>query len=164
LFLNTVAGNKATCTQHKIQGADKARFLYRKIGHRSEQDYNEILENNLIGNRPVTSDAKRAQQIYGPEIATPQGKMVKHQNKGIPNYQPILIPAPIITKYKNIRIFMDIFWVNGSPFFHTILQWIKFRTVSPITNQSKRTLLMEARVVINMYETRGFNIARFKAD
>jgi hypothetical protein len=72
----------------------------------------------LIQNCPVTSDdAKRALQIYGPDLATLKGKTVKKQTKGIPNYQPIQIPAPIIAKYSNIQLFMDIFWVNGSPFF-----------------------------------------------
>jgi hypothetical protein len=59
---------------------------------------------------------------------------------------------------------VDIFWVNGSSFFHTISQWIKFRTVAPIKNRTKRTLLLEAQAVINMYEARGFNITRVEAD
>jgi hypothetical protein len=33
LFLNTVAGNKGNYTRRKIEGADKARALYKKIGH-----------------------------------------------------------------------------------------------------------------------------------
>jgi hypothetical protein len=117
ICLNTVAGNKASLTRLEIEGADKARTLYRKIGHPAEQEYNEILDNNSIRNCPVTSDdARRALHIYGPELTAIKGKTVKKQNKGIPNYLPIQIPAPIIEKYKNIRIFMDIFWVNGSPF------------------------------------------------
>jgi hypothetical protein len=101
---------------------------------------------------------------YGPDIATLKGKTVKHQNRGIPDYHQIRITAPIVTKYSTIRLYMDIFWVNGNPFFHTISQWIKFRTVAPITNRNKRTLLMEAKAVINLYETRGFTISRIEAD
>jgi hypothetical protein len=119
-FLNTVAGNKANLTRREIEGADRARTLYRKIGHPAEQEYNEILDNNSIRNCPVTSDnARRALHIYGPELATVKSKTVKKQNKGIPNYLPIQILAPIIAKYKDIRIFMDILWVNGSPHFST---------------------------------------------
>jgi hypothetical protein len=165
LFLNTVASNKAAYTQRKIEGADKARALYRKLGHPSEAVFQKISQNNFIRNCPVTSDnAKRALIIYGPDIATLKGKTTKHQNRGIPNYQPIQIPAPIISKYNTIRLFMDIFGVNGNPFFHTISQWIKFRTIAPINNRSKKTLLMEAKAVINMYETCGFNISRIEAD
>jgi hypothetical protein len=118
LFLLTVAGNKASFTRREIEGADKARALYRKIGPPSEKDFNDILDNQLIRNCPVTSDdAKRAVQIYGPAINVLKGKNVKKQNKGIKNYQPIQIPAPIIQKYRDLRIFMDIVFVNGTPFF-----------------------------------------------
>jgi hypothetical protein len=153
LFLNTVAENKATYTRREIEGADQARALYKKIGRPSEQEFLKILQNNLIRNCPVTpEDAKRALLIYGPDIATLKGKTVKRQNRGIPNYQAVQIPDPIIDKYRDLRLFIDIFWVHGSPYFHTISQWIKFRTVAPINNRTKRTLLMETQAVINMYE------------
>jgi hypothetical protein len=165
LFLNTVAGNKATYTQREIEGADKARALYRKLVRPSEQEFSNILQNGLIRNCPLTADdAKRALHIYGPDIKTLQGKTVKRQNGGIPDYRPIRIPAPIIAKYNTIRLFMDIFWVNGSPYFHTISQHIKFRTVAAINNRQKRTLLMEARAAIHLYEARGFTISRVEAD
>jgi hypothetical protein len=68
LFLNTVAANKATYTRREIEGADKARALYKKIGRPSEQEFSKILNNNLIRNCPVTpEDAKRALIIYGPK-------------------------------------------------------------------------------------------------
>jgi hypothetical protein len=165
LFLNTVAGNKGKYTQHEIQGADKARALYKKIGRPSEQAFSDILKNNLIRNCPVTpDDARRALEIYGPDIATLKGKTVKKQNKGIPNYQAVLIPAPIIEQYNDVRLFIDIFWVNGHAYFHTISEWIKFRTVAPINNRSTRTLLMETKAVIRLYETRGFIVTRVEGD
>jgi hypothetical protein len=69
LFLNTVAANKLTYTRRKIEGADKARALYKKIGRPSEKDFTEILEHNLIQNCPVTpDDARRALKIYGPTL------------------------------------------------------------------------------------------------
>ena len=136
LFLNTVEDNKRQYTRREIEGADKARDLYRKIGRPSEKEFNDILQNNLIRNCPITSDdAKRALRIYGPDIATLKGKTVKKQNTGIPNYQAVQIPAPIIAQYTDVRLFIDIFWVNGSPYFHTISEWIKFRTVA----QSQRS-------------------------
>jgi hypothetical protein len=72
--------------------------------------FQDLLQNNLIRNCPITyEDAKRALHIYGPDIATLKGKTVKRQNKGIPTYQPIMMPAPIIQQYKNLRLFIDIF-------------------------------------------------------
>jgi hypothetical protein len=141
------------------------REQYKKIGRPSEKEFNDILQNNLICNCPVTSDnAKRALKIYGPDVATLKGKTVKKQNRGIPNYQAVQIPAPVIAQYNNVRLFVDIFWVNKSPYFHTILEWIKFCTVSAISNRYKRTLLMETKAVTNMYETRGFNVTRIEGN
>ncbi len=165
LFLNTVAGNKGEYTRGEIQGADRARELYRKILRPSQQEYTEILQNNLIRNCPVTSDdAKRALKIYGPDEARLKGNTVKKQNSAIPNYQAVRIPAPIIAKYSNVQLFIDIFWVNGHPYFHTISEWIKFRTVAAINNRSKRTLISETQAVIRLYESRGFTVTRVKGD
>jgi hypothetical protein len=64
LFLNTVADNQSMYTRREIEGADRARALYKKIGRPSEQEFTEILQNNLIRNCPVTpNDAKRALNI-----------------------------------------------------------------------------------------------------
>jgi hypothetical protein len=165
LFLNTVAENKGNSTRREIEGANRAQALYKKIGRPSEKEFTDILQNNLIRNCPVTSDdAKRALEIYGPDVATLKGITVKKQKRGILNYQAVQIRAPIIAQYNNVRLFVDIFWVNRRPYFHTILEWTKFRTVVAINNRYKRTLLMETKVVTNMYETRGFNVTRIKGD
>jgi hypothetical protein len=164
LFLNTVAGQKARYTRRKIEGVDTARALYQKLGHPSEQVSNKILQESMIRNCPLTSDdAKRALQIYGRNVATLKGKTVKQKKRGTSNYQPIGIPAPIVEKYNKPRLFMDILSVNGRPYFHTISQWIKLCTVAPIPNRYKRTVLLEAKAVINKYKARGFTISRIEA-
>jgi hypothetical protein len=126
--------------------------------------YDDVLQNNRARNCPFTNDdSKRALNIWGPVVRSLEGKMAKQQNKGIPNCQPALMPAPIIAKHKRIRLFMDIFWVNGSPCFHTTSEFVKFRTVAAIPNRQKRTLLMEAKAITNMCETRTFEMSRVEA-
>jgi hypothetical protein len=119
----------------------------------------------LIRNCSLNPDnTRRALKIYGPNIATLKGKTVKKQNRAILNYQAVTIRAPIIAQYNKVRLFIDIFWVNGSPYFHTILEWIKFRTVAPINNRIRRTLPYKTKAIINLYETRGFTITRVEGD
>jgi hypothetical protein len=36
--------------------------------------------------------------------------------------------------------------------------------VAPINNQIRQTLLLEAKAIINLYETRGFTITRVEGD
>jgi hypothetical protein len=129
------------------------------LGRPSEDNYTDILDNSQIRSCPITTnDAHRALKIYGPDVATLEGKSVQKQNNSIPNHQTIKIPAPIIVHYNDVRLFFDIFLVNGAPYFHTILEWIKFCTVAPINNQSKQTLHMETQTAINLYRLRGFNV------
>ena len=124
-----------------------------------------FLQEGLIRNCPVTpDDARRALAIYGPDVATLKGKTVKKQNRGIPNYQAIAVPAPLIQQYNKIRLFIDIFWVNGRPFFHTISEWIKYRTVNAIDDRSQRTLRTEIQSILNLYEARGFDVTRIEGD
>jgi len=59
---------------------------------------------------------------------------------------------------------MDIFYVNGNPFFHTISRLIDFRTVATIPSRSKTVLLRETKAVLNMYEARGYNVPDINAD
>lgn len=119
MFLTTVPGNKVEYTKREVEGADEARILYRKLGHPSEEFFQHMLKNNLIRNCPVTlDDPQRAFNIYGPHITTLKGKTVKKQNSVIPNYKPDSIPAPIIAKHKNIRLFVDIFCMQNTFFPH----------------------------------------------
>ena len=157
--------NKDQYTRREVDDAEKARRLYRKIGNPSEQEFSDLLKDIRIWNCPLTpDDAHRALHIWGTAVQTLEGKMTKQQNKGIPNYKPILIPAPIIAKYNTIRLFIDIFWVNGSPYFHTISEYFKFRTVAAIKNRTKNTLLMETKAILTLYATRSFTISRIEWD
>ena len=58
----------------------------------------------------------------------------------------------------------DIFYVQGDPFFHTISRKVQFRTVAPLLNRNKATLLREIKPVLAMYKPRGFNISDLHAD
>ena len=59
---------------------------------------------------------------------------------------------------------MDIFYVQGHPFFQTISRKVQFRTVAPVLNRNKATLLREIKPVLAMYKSRGFNISDLHAD
>jgi len=74
------------------------------------------------------------------------------------------IPAIIREKHQNITLCMDIFYVNGNPFFTTILRKIDFRTVATITSRTKAILLRETKALTLLYETQGFKIPDIHAD
>jgi len=59
---------------------------------------------------------------------------------------------------------MDIFYIQGHPFFHTISRKAQFRTVAPVLNRNKATLLREIKPVLAMYTSRRFNISDLHAN
>jgi hypothetical protein len=61
-------------------------------------------------------------------------------------------------------MFIDIFFVNGRAYIHTIAEYIKFQTVSNIPNRKANTLQTEIGAVLDLYHARGFQINRIDAD
>lgn len=165
VFLDLVEENKNLYTARQIEGANKARALYRKLVYPSQQYFEYMLRHNKIRNCPVTcEDAQRAIAIFGPSVAGLQGKTVNRGSTHVESFVPERIPAIIRERHPNITMCMDIFYVNGNPFFTTISRKINFRTVASIPSRSKAILLRETRVVKTLYETQGFNVPDIHAD
>jgi hypothetical protein len=164
-LLNTVSRNKSLFTRREIEGADKARTLYQQLGRPSERFFQKILSQRLINNCPITADdAKRALAIYGPDLATLKGKTTRKNGEHIPGANPIPLPDYIVEHHADVTLCIDIFFVQGQRFFHTISRKIKFRTVNPVTSLTKATLIENTMAVINAHRQRGFNVSTIHAD
>ena len=81
-----------------------------------------MLSNNLLWNCPVTvADAKRAVHIYGTDVADLKGNTKKqHKGSALSGFNPTPIPDHITKVHKNITLGIDLFYVQGMPFLHTI--------------------------------------------
>ena len=161
LFLHSATGY----SPREVEGADRARTLYRQLGRPSQRDFLDALANNVVQNCPVTpEDAKRALKIYGPDPATIKGKTVKRPTPAAPQVVPTDIPTKIKNEHRRVTICADNFYVQGHIFCHTISKHLHFRTVAAISNRRKATLEKEIKDVINMYHARGFEVTDFHAD
>ena len=77
--VTTIADNHAVFTHRELEGADRARQLYRTIRHPSQRKFETILDHGSILNCPVTkADTQRANIIYGPDLAYLKGKTTEH--------------------------------------------------------------------------------------
>jgi len=164
-FIVTVAGNKDHFHRHKIKGANQAHALYTMIGRPLQQQFEFILNNNLIKNCPVTiDDAQRALLIYGPAIPAIKGKAVK----GDPVHAPTTVPAnilmPILSEHGNVTLCVDFFFVQGLPFFHTVSRKLKFHMVSAVKNLKRDTMLVEINHALKLYQAKGFNMVDIHSD
>ena len=164
-FVQTVANNKKLYHKREIEGANKARELYIRLGRPSQHQFQKMLANNMIPDCPITADdARRAIRIYGPDVATLKGKTTKTKGNRHPTFEPVELPAYITERHKKITISQDIFYVQGIPFFHTISKKVQFRTAAVLPNRKKETLLKETKSVINLYQHRGFQVMDIHAD
>ena len=165
-FLTTVESRKKEFSPRERQLAADARAFSRTIGRPSQAELEFILANNLVLNCPVTvDDAKRAFYIWGPDIATVKGTTRRGKAAAhIPDYRAVPIPSPILEFHRDVILCADFFFVQGLPFYHSISRDIGYRTVSPVSDLTKATILAETKKVVQVYRARGFVVQAMHAD
>lgn len=164
-LVQTVENNKSLFHRREIEAADKARELYVKLGRPSQKHFEFLLRNKLITDCPLTADnAKRAVEIYGPDIGALNGKMKNRKAAHVPSITPISAPDLIFKHHQYITLSINIFYIQGIPFLHTISRKIQFRTAMYLPDRRKGTILQHLRVVLSLYTDRGFIIRDIHAD
>ena len=112
--VSTIADNRAVFTCRELEGADRARQLYRTIGCLSQRKFEAILDHRSILNCPVTkADAQHANTIYGPDLAYLKGKTTDHPASPHVATQ-VFSPLPVeIAKYhSSITLCLNFFYVQ----------------------------------------------------
>ena len=63
--------------------------------------------------------------------------------------------------YVNVQLYINLFYVNKTPFLHTKLGQINFLTVQPCTSKGKHTIIAGLNGLKKIYRYRGFRIVCF---
>jgi hypothetical protein len=63
-----------------------------------------------------------------------------------------------------VTLSIDYFFVQRKPFLHNISRKIKFRTVSAVEKRGKAITVKEMKVVLNTYQTWGFDVKDIHAN
>jgi hypothetical protein len=165
-LLNTVADNKAIYTKRQITQADDARRLYRLLGRPDESVFHTALRDNYFINCPITvDDAVRATSIYGPDVSTLKGKTTRATAAPrAPGFAPCALPPGFLDAHSRVTLCADFFFVQQSCFLHTISRDLQFRTVSPVPDRSRPTIIKEFRAVRDLYAARGFVLTSIHGD
>ena len=128
-FVETVENNKKLFTRRELLRADQAKELYIRLGRPGQSLYKKILGNNLIKNCPITvEDARRAILIYGPDLYSLKGKMVRSVGRALPSFVPISIPDYVLQHHRDVTLAVDFLYVQRLPFF--ILNQETFSTMA----------------------------------
>ena len=164
-LMQSVEENKQLFTHKQLKAADAARELSRKLGRPSKKNFECIIATNLINNCPITlDDVRRAELIYGPDIATLKGHTTKKPGSILPHLPVIPLPANIIKYHLQVTLAVDVLYIQGYTFLHTYSKETRFRTITQIANRKIKTLSTELNKVIHIYHSRGFEIIDVHAD
>jgi hypothetical protein len=129
VLVTTVDDKKSSYTKRDYKQATLARKLQNIIGRPSARAFLKIVENNLLKDCPIdTTDILAAEDIFGPNVGSLKGKTVRRGGTHVnPEYHQI--PSPLMEKYQQVTLCIDIMFVNKLPFLVTISRDIKFGTV-----------------------------------
>ena len=163
-FVETVADNMSLFTKRQIASANQARDLQAGLGFPSIPDLKWIVQANMLKDSPVvTQDVDVALKIYGPSVALLKGKTVRRKAPVV--IQDVIeVPTEIRQLHKRVTLAIDIFFVNGVPYFATLSLRICFLSVTHLSNRKIPTIFKALRAMHNYYLQRGFQIVFIKGD
>jgi Reverse transcriptase (RNA-dependent DNA polymerase) len=164
VFVNTVKANKEGFSKRQLKGAAAAKELYSKLMYPSLKDFKWAVASNQIKNCPVKAeDIDVAQMVWGKDIIALKGKTVRRKPTPIVG-STMKVPAEFLKLHKNVTISIDIFYVQGIPFFLTLSRKIDFMTATHLENRKIKTIYKAFREVYAFYKRRGFTIQTVHAD
>ena len=164
--VSTVADNHAAFTRRELEGADRARQLYRTIGCSSQRKFEVILDHGSILNCPVTrADAQCANVIYRPDLAYLKGKTTDHPTSShVPTQVLSPLPEEIVKYHSNITLCVDFFYVQRLPFIHAISRKVGYRQAVAVPDRTKATMMSFVNKSVLEYTSRGFEVIDAHAD
>ena len=163
--LQTTAQRAEAYTPQERARADQARALYHALNCPSKKDFLNALRHNSIPDCPLSlEDGHRHFHIYGSSEAALKGRTVKGKSKRVPDIVPQPVAPSLFKLCPVITLCVDIFYVHGILFLHTISKLLTFRTIGVIPNRRKATILESLQDVIRMYVSRGFRLGAVEGD
>ena len=164
-FVSTVADNEKKYHHREVAAAKTAGKIHRSLGRPAQKIFESAIFTNQFKNCPINvADVKRYFAIYGPDIASLQGKTVKRTSTPAKTLMPTSLPPSILQHHREITLCANNFFVQGIPFFHSISSKLQFLTATQLNNRSNSTLLKQFRTVQSLYAARGFVITDLRAD
>jgi hypothetical protein len=151
VLVTTVEDKKSSYMNRSYKQAILARKLQNIIGRPSARDYLHIVENNLLKDCPIVgTDVVAAEDIFGPNVGFLKGKTVRRGGTHV-NPEYLQVPSPLMEKYHQVTLCIDIMFVNKLPFLVTISRDIKFGTVKAIKSRKHKVLLAAIKSVRQIY-------------
>ncbi len=119
-FVQTVRGNYEGYMKREVLRAKEACRGQALIGNPSEKYYEGMVRSNMIANFLVsTSDVSNARAIFGPDLASVRGKMVRRTPAPVVA-EYVAVPRLLVESNRMLNLAADVFFVDGTPFLLTV--------------------------------------------
>jgi hypothetical protein len=134
------------------------------IRNPSKGDFKGMESGNLIKNCPITTtDITNARKIFGPDLASIQGKTVQWTPAPVvADY--VAVPCLLVKQNRIVTMAADVFFVDGTAFLVTLSRWIKFITVEQLPVRTAISLSKHITRVLQVYEHSGFRVRTILMD
>ncbi len=151
-------GNYEGHTKRDVLQAKEARRAQAMIGNPSEGDFKGMVSGNPIKNCPVTTtDITNARKIFGPDLASIQGKTVRWTpGPVVADY--VAVPRLLVEQNGIVTMEADVFIVDGTAFLVTLSRRIKFITMEHVPVWTAISLSKHITHVLQVYEHAGFRV------
>ena len=164
MFVSTVAEKMSKYTRKQIKQAEVAKALYGKVSYPSLRDFKWAVKANMIKNCPVTTqDIDTMWDVWGPDLHALKGKTVR-QKSTVVKRDIIKVPREFMKLHSQVELQVDIFFVNGIPFFISLSKKIYYTAVSHLPDRKVESIMKAYKMIHVFYMQRGFRIVAVEAD
>ena len=172
-ILTTIASNEAQYPKRLVKAARRARDLQARLGFLSTGKLAELINSGNLTNESVSvQDIERAQNIFGPAVASLKGKTQKRQ----PTQLPLEIPRQVVRG--PLVMHLDIIFVRAVPYLLSVTTPLGYIMIDVLSQSAKpmshdkmdafvrsasairRSLLM----MLNRYRSRHFAVSTILTD
>ena len=165
-YLQTVAENKKGFTRRQVEQADAARSLHRHLGRPGTERLITAVQQNHVINCPVTADdVRRAETIYGKDVAFLKGKTTAkpaEEHVHVETTNPV--PDRILKEHRDVTLCADIFYVLGLVFSLTVSRGIRYFSTRYLADRTAKNILAAVESDCDLYRKRGFDVKSIRAD
>ena len=163
-LINTLQENKSFFTDRQIQKAELVKKILSTMAYPTINQLKAMVRMNMIRNSPVTlADVDLIEKVYGKDMPTIKGKTTRVAPTTV-KFETIHIPRELRMAQSNVKLCINVMYVNKMPFLTMISRNIKFQTSGWVPDKTAKSYQEQLAKVLHLYKNAGFPITIINSD